>query len=89
MFFRAKDRNKLTRITVDMRYSYLTREHQRTTTIMRRNIGELSDSLKVVVLGIILLEIYYRLPIEKLLRPENLGLNNCTTEISYLQAACC
>lgn len=87
IFFRAKDGTALTRIAVDVRHPYLTREHRRTTTTVRRSSGELNDSSKVVALGIMLLEICYGLPIEKLLRPEDLGPNNCATEISHLHAA--
>ncbi|OCL00859.1 uncharacterized protein K441DRAFT_599828 [Cenococcum geophilum 1.58] len=87
IFLRAKDECPLSRIAVDVKHPYLTREHKQTTTFVRRGSGEPKDSSKVVALGIMLLEICYGLPIEELLRPEDLGPNNRPTEISYLQAA--
>jgi hypothetical protein len=87
IFLRAKDGCPMSGIAVDIKHPYLTREYKQTTTLVRRSSDEPNDSSKVVALGVMLLEICYGLPIEEILRPEDLGPNNRPTEISYLQAA--
>ena len=72
-------------IKVGVKHPYLTREHKQATQLVRRS-DKLNDSSKIAALGIMLLEICYGLPIEELLRPEDLGPQNEATEISYLRA---
>lgn len=87
IFLRAKDEYTKSRITVDIKHPYLAREYKQTTKLVSQSSGTPNDCSKVLALGVMLLEIYYGLPIEELLLPEDLGTDNRPTEISHLQAA--
>ncbi|KAF2640398.1 hypothetical protein P280DRAFT_526740, partial [Massarina eburnea CBS 473.64] len=65
---------------------YLSLEHGKSSTPIRQSSNVSNDSLKVVSLGIMLLEICY-IPIEEILKPEDLGPNCQITETSYLHAS--
>ncbi|KAK6541414.1 hypothetical protein TWF694_007226 [Orbilia ellipsospora] len=87
LFLRAKDQHPGHKVGVDLKHPYLTREHTQATALIRRTTGEPNDSSKILALGIMLLEICSGVPIETLLRPDDLGPNNQPNEISHLQAA--
>ncbi|EGX52137.1 hypothetical protein AOL_s00043g527 [Orbilia oligospora ATCC 24927] len=87
IFLNAKGGRSMSRTKVDIQRPYLTREHKQIATLARKSSGEPNDSSKVLALGIMLLEIWYGLPIERLMEPDDLGPNNRETEITYLQAA--
>ncbi|KAF3195663.1 hypothetical protein TWF225_000059 [Orbilia oligospora] len=87
IFLNAKGGRSMPRTKVDIQRPYLTREHKQIATLARKSSGEPNDSSKVLALGIMLLEIWYGLPIEKFMLPDDLGPNNRETEITYLQAA--
>ncbi|KAF1960347.1 hypothetical protein CC80DRAFT_582911 [Byssothecium circinans] len=87
IFLRAKDRRPVSEFAVDLAHPYLAREHKHTSPSIQTNGNVSNDSLKVVNLGIMLLEICYSLPIEELLEPDDVGPNGQHTSISYLQAA--
>ena len=87
VFLRAKGSSSSSVTAVDVMHPYLTREHKEINTPVRQRSGEPNDSLKIVALGIMLLEITYGVLIEDLLRLEDLGPNHMPNEASYLQAA--
>lgn len=87
VFLRAKNQSAIYRVPVDIEHPYLTREHKQTNATGLQSNQAPNDSSKVVALGIMLLEICHGISIDELLLPEDLGLSNQPTEISYLLAA--
>lgn len=55
LFFRANDGYPSSGITVDVRHPYLTREYKNSTALIRQNISQPFDSIKIVALGVMLL----------------------------------
>lgn len=86
VFFRAHNGGSKAKLGVDVKHPYLTREHQQTTPLIHRSIDEVTDSSRILALGIMLLEICSGLPIEHHLKDEDRGCNDQYTEISHLQA---
>ncbi|KAF2233970.1 hypothetical protein EV356DRAFT_533270 [Viridothelium virens] len=87
IFFRAKVADSTHGISVDLKHPYLSREHKQKTPLVHCSSGDITDSSKILALGVMLLEMCSALPIEEHLEDGDRGQHDQYTEISHLQAA--